>query len=201
MKKMSLIGMSVVTAGLIVTGCGSSSSSTTTTDTGDAVINSLKQPMSMTDQNVTNVLNFVREQFRQFGGMNAKAAVLKAKIKEVQDANFAVVSGEPEPCDISGTETYTQTITETENEFRVETTTVWDNCVNMNSGDGYGIIDDVILNRETLNGTQLYYYARSYNVDTNIESSSDGAADNFTAVYDNNETAVVSRTRYKHVYV
>ena len=190
MKKMNLIGMSVVTAGLIVTGCGSSSSSTTTTDTGDAVINSLKQPMAMTDQNVTDVLNYLRNQFNQFGQMNLKAAAIKEKIAEVQDANFAGAAGEPEPCDISGFVTYTEIITDTPDAFGSEYKTTWDNCVNE---DYYGSVDGVDMNRETRNGTKTDYWLESDNADTNVSSSSWGGADNYTAVYENNETAVVSR--------
>jgi hypothetical protein len=187
MKKMSVIGMSVATAALLMSGCGSSSSSSGTA--GDDVINSLKKPMEMTDQNVTNVLAFLEDQFSQFGGLNTKVAALKANAKAVQDANFALVEGEPTPCEISGTMTYTSSDTVDENGYRDEWSYVYDNCVETNSRN---TIDDIPLNRRTRNGTETDWYA--YSNDGNISTDTYGGADNYTDIFDNNETAVVSST-------
>ena len=189
---MSLIGMSVATAALLVTGCGSSSSGDTIDGTsggtsGDAAINSVKQPTEMTDQNVTNVLNFLRDQFRQFGGGElTKVAALKAKIQEVQDANYAVAAGEPIPCEISGTETYTET--QIDGGWKDEW--VWDNCVETVSFPPS--IDGIELNIMTSNGSRSFMY--SYSDDGNRSIDTYSGADNYTQVYENNETETVSRT-------
>lgn len=187
MTKINLIGMSVATAALLVSGCGSSSSSSSAS--GDDVINSLKQPIEMTDQNVTNVLALLEDQFRGFGRINTKVAKLQANLKKVQEPQYALAPGEPQvsDCDISGTETYTYT--ESDSGWTDEW--VWDNCVNTGS---YGSVDGVDLNRETRNGTRSYSYLEGYDADSNTSRDSYSGADNYTQVQDNNETEVVSRT-------
>lgn len=196
MKTINVIGMSVVAAGLLMTGCGSSSSSSSSTSTstsgisGDVAINSVKQPTEMTDGNVTNVLNFLRQQFQQFGGGPAKIAALKANFKAVPDANFAVAAAEPQPCEISGTVTYIENYTDDANGFTDEWSTVWDNCVETDSWPSS--IDGIELNIRTSNGTRSSMY--SYSNDGNRSIDHFSGADNYTQVYENNETQTVSRT-------
>jgi hypothetical protein len=193
MKKINLIGMSVVAAGLLVSGCGSSSSSSSS-DTGDAAINSIKQPIVIDENNTKITLGLLEEEFTRFGqGIPLKLAKAKANFKAVQEASFAMESGVPveSNCTVSGTETETYTYTETETGYTDEWAYVYDNCVESGS---YGSIDGVDLNRYTKNGTQTYSYSEGYDVDTNTSRDSYSGADNYTQVYDNNETAVVSRT-------
>ena len=193
MKKINFIGVSAVTAALLVSGCNSSSSSSSS-DAGDAAINSMKQPIVIDENKTQLTLGLLEQEFQNFGqGIPMKIAKSKANFKAVQEASFAMESGVPveSNCTVSGTETETYTYTETETGYTDERSYVYDNCVESGS---WGSIDGVDLNRYTINGTQTYTYSEGYDVDTNTSRDSYSGADNYTEVYDNNETETVSRT-------
>jgi len=193
MKKISLIGVSAVTAALLVSGCGSSSSSSGSgAVAGDDVIKSIQEPIII-DENTTKItLGLLEEEFLNFGGgIPRKVAKLKANFKAmVEEANFALEG--PEDCSVSGTREYTnRVIADEEYLYSEEDSWTYDNCVDSGS---YGTVDGVPLNLSTQNGTQTYTYSYGYDVDSNTSRDSYSGADNYTQTYENNETAVVSRT-------
>ena len=201
MKKMDLLGLSVVTAALIMTGCSSDSDETTS---GGATA-----PIEVTtpsDMNVTDVQNAMALLTNGGGGVPTAKAMAAASLTERQvliKANAlsikAVAPGETTyPCAVSGT--WTETFSSEyigDDGFGgwSDTWTIgasYDNCVDNASTT----VDGVIMNRKTSNGSWLSVQSDGYDGENNTSFMLDTWNDNYQDIYDSNITEgdMTSRT-------
>jgi hypothetical protein len=184
MKRMNLIGMSTVAAGLLIVGC----SSNTTTETSGGAASGVKIALGLTPAHATVVssaINTVLSQGGPFGPV--KGFNLPSKVGPIgPGGEFGT---EERNCTISGTEVvYREDLSSDDGAVHVygtETSTVWDSCVDSQSGtytsrtrDGLRSVTDRFTNIDDFDNV----------------SSADAfsSADNYTDTYESNVTLASS---------
>lgn len=200
MKKMNLLGLSVVTAALVMTGC-SSDSDDTTTSSGYTPPAAVTAPLEMNLSNVQNsvaLLNSIMNSMSVNPKIAAKQAALTAKVAAVKTLAAAPNVATAYDCSISGTWTITDEYVSVPDDGFGGWSDTWslavnyDNCVDNTSI----LVDGVELNTVTSTGNWSYNQAYGYNGETNLTYQNNSYVDNFKQVYETNLTAgdMTSRT-------
>ncbi|WP_345969441.1 hypothetical protein WCX72_08830 [Sulfurimonas sp. HSL1-6] len=195
MKRVSVIGISVATAALIIGGCGSSSS-------GPSAPSEIKAATSIDLATVESALSMLYN-----GGItaaSAPASTMKAAVADIKtaiQAKVAAGSGSGEnsysytyDCQISGTRTNSY---ESSYDYPAEGgwtetykyTYRYDHCIDNSSAT----INGEPANRYFENGTYSYTNSATYSIDSNMSKETWSWSDNRSYGYDNNETTT-SRT-------
>ena len=196
MKYVSLVGISVAAAALIMSGCGSSSSS------GPSAPSEIKTATTIDLATVGSALSMLYN-----GGITAAGApaskvktaaadikaAIQAKVAAGGDSGQSSYSYTYE-CGISGTYTYSQEQTYDYPADGGWTETYvysykYDHCIDNTSTT----VNGEPVNRSFDNGLYSYSYSGTYNVDNNMTKENWKWSDNRSWGYDNNETST-SRT-------
>lgn len=193
MKKIDLLGLSVVAAALIMTGCSS--------DSDDAATPGPTAPTDVTakiDVNLTttqNAIALVRNGIGLFS--NAKIAAIKADVKAkalaLKDSGGNGGSWSYD-CQISGS-----TGNVWSSEWSNNPDGSWSNTNSAtytakNCVDNYsGTVNGEAVNLYKENGTRTYTNSDEYDASGNLTTISNSSADNFSYSYEHNET-LTSRT-------
>lgn len=179
MKPTYLLGLSVAAAAILFSGCGSSD---------DAVANpaaitapdEVKQAIDLNQSTIQNIMAYIR--------YSAGSAAIPAPQKAPQpDSN--VTGTYTYDCGLAGTSTSTYVNTYLNEDdgswtSKYDYTDTYDNCTYSTTYSP----GSFTANRRTLNGTQHYYYGTHYDNATGVTHYFNGGNDNYTNVYDNNET-------------
>ena len=202
MKKMDLLGLSVVAAALILTGCSSDSDDTTPTASGPTAPAAVTTPVEMNQSNVQNSVALLDSTMNNMS-VNAKIAAKHASVEAKMTTVKATVMAEGPVsneynCSVSGkyTETYEYVYLPPDGSGSwsdtYTDTVVYDNCVDNTSM----MVDGVTLNLVTNTGSWSWGYSYGYNGDTNLSYDSNSYTDTYQNVYDTNLTEgdMTSRT-------
>lgn len=192
MKKIEIVGLSVVSAALLLTGCGSSSDS----KSSPTAPSDVTAPLAM-DLNATkNVMALATQGigiFRASSKVSAIAENVKTKALAISDAGGD--SGtETFDCTVSGTRTQSWNTSWSETDAgwseTVSETTTYNHCV-----DNYNTtINGEDTNLRTYNGSSTYSRTGEYDNVEDVSKMSISGSDNYTETYESNET-LTSRTR------
>ncbi len=185
MKKIELLGLSAVTAALIMTGCSSDSDNKSSIPSAPAEATT---PLEINTTTVQNVMALLQNggggpMSSQLAKIQAKVAALKASGNENSTDSYN--------CDISGTwtSTYTASWSDSPDGSWSSTyayTDTYNNCI-----DNYSGTNDVgdELNMRVQSGTYSWVNTGEYNSDTNRSKDSWSGTSNIVTSYENNETS------------
>ena len=203
MKNMELLGLSVVAAALIMTtGCSSSDDSSSPAS-GPSAPAELSSPMEMNGTSAKNAMYGLKNNASPAAARRAASKAEFAALAASRVASGGDSGTDTYNCGVSGTYTYSYSSSYTGNPGSTDGSSWSDdysqtytanNCVDNYSSS---ISNGEPVNLQTDNGTGGYSYHNEYNADTNISKHSYSSSDNYTTVYENNETGMesVSRTR------
>lgn len=201
MKKVELLGLSAVTAALIMTGCSS--------DDDKSGATAPSEISGVVEMNATSAKNAIYALTDGGASMTARRAArqaLAAKLAPAQ-ASGSDNASYTYDCDISGSYSYTYASNYTGNYGSGESWSndyaysyKYNNCV-----DNYSstiTIDGVAepVTQRSYNGTYSYTGHNEYNADTNMSKDSYSSSDNYTQSYEHNETSTSRLYTYNTTY-
>ncbi len=176
MKVSHILSISAVTAAILLTGCSDDSKSNPAITAPDEV----KQAVDLNQTTIQNVMAYIRY---NVGGPSAPQ-------KAVSNPGGGTNSGtETVDCTLGGTRTYSYLNTqeyETDGSYSYYDT--WSNTYNNCIEPSTNSYTDFTATRYTQKGTTSNYYSSHYDANTSTNSYTNGGEDNYTAVYDNNES-------------
>ena len=193
MKKIDLLGLSVVTAALIMTGCSS--------DSDDAATSGPTAPTDVTakiDVNLTTTQNAIALVTNGIGLFsNAKIAAMKADVKAkalaLKDSGGNGGSWSFD-CQVSGTRANSWESTWSNNPDGSWSNTYSETYTAKNCEDNASTtVNGEAVNLYKENGTRTYTNSDEYDAGGDLTTSSYSSADNFTHSCEHNET-LTSRT-------